>query len=95
MPAMPYPSTPCGRATLETALPSSTPLDTPRRMPMFVSNPLAIYTLICWRNSEGVKLFGYLVQKFGDDCPNITWSREIDHKDDDCICNSVKRERNL
>jgi hypothetical protein len=48
-PAMPFPSTPCGRATLETALqlfqglpackagglrPSSTPLDTPRRTPM-------------------------------------------------------------
>jgi hypothetical protein len=46
---MPYPSTPCGRATPETAIrpfqgwparragglqPSSTPLDTPRRTPM-------------------------------------------------------------
>jgi hypothetical protein len=32
---MPYPYTPCGRATLETALrPSSTPLDTPRHTPM-------------------------------------------------------------
>jgi hypothetical protein len=35
-PAMPYPSTPYGRATPETALqqPSSTPLDTPRHTPM-------------------------------------------------------------
>jgi hypothetical protein len=52
-PAMPYPCTPCGRATPETALrefqgrhtcragylkPSSTPLDTPRRTSMTMSS---------------------------------------------------------
>jgi hypothetical protein len=38
-PAMPDPSTPCGRTTLETALwrPSFTPLDTPRRTLTFIS----------------------------------------------------------